>query len=78
MKTAISIPDEIFEKAEHLARRMNKSRSQLFSNAVEEYVDRHSTNRVTEALDKALSEVNVKTDSFVAEASHRILENSEW
>lgn len=78
MKTAISIPDEIFEKAEHLARRMNKSRSQLFSNAVEEYVDRHSPNHVTEAIDNAWSELSSKTDSFVSEASHRILENSEW
>ena len=34
MKTAVSIPDDVFEKAEHLARRMKKSRSRLFSNAV--------------------------------------------
>jgi metal-responsive CopG/Arc/MetJ family transcriptional regulator len=78
MKTAISIPDKIFEEAEHLARRMNKSRSQLFSNAIEEYVDRHSPNHETEAINNAWSEVNAKTDSFVSEASHRILENSEW
>jgi predicted transcriptional regulator len=78
MKTAVSIPDEIFAKAEHLAHRMKKSRSQLFSNALEEYVDRHSSDRITEALDKTWAEVNAGTDPFVSEAAHRILENNEW
>jgi metal-responsive CopG/Arc/MetJ family transcriptional regulator len=78
MKTAVSIPDNVFQKAEHLARRMKKSRSQLFSNAIEEYVDRHAPDRVTEAMDKACAEIGAETDSFVSEASHRILEHSEW
>jgi metal-responsive CopG/Arc/MetJ family transcriptional regulator len=42
MKTAVSIPDEVFESAERLARRMKKSRSRLFSDAVREYVARHT------------------------------------
>ncbi|PYT05293.1 MAG: hypothetical protein DMF60_12445, partial [Acidobacteria bacterium] len=42
MKTAVSIPDEVFEKAERLARRMKKSRSELFSRALDEYVARHA------------------------------------
>ena len=78
MKTAVSIPDNVFEKAEHLARRMKKSRSQLFSNAIEEYVDRHAPDRVTEAMNKACAEIGAETDFFVSEASHRILEHSEW
>ena len=78
MKTAVSIPDDVYDKAEHLARRMKKSRSQLFSNALEEYVDRHAPDRVTEAMDKVCAEMNTETDSFVSEASHRILEHSEW
>jgi len=36
MKTAVSIPDNVFKKAERLARRMKKSRSELFSNALTE------------------------------------------
>ena len=42
MKTAISIPDDVFERAERLARHTKKSRSQLFSEAVREYVARHA------------------------------------
>src|SRR5262249_946770 len=40
MKTAVSIPDEIFEEAERLAKRMKRSRSQIFSRALAEYVAR--------------------------------------
>jgi hypothetical protein len=78
MKTAVSIPDEVFEKAEHLARRMKKSRSQLFSNAIEEYVDRHAPDRVTEMMDKLCAEIGTEADLFVSAASRRILERSEW
>jgi len=42
MKTAVSIPDDVFEKAERHARRMGKSRSQLYNHALAEYVARHA------------------------------------
>ena len=47
MKTAVSIPDDVFEEAEPLARRTRKSRSQLFCEALREHVARHSTEDVT-------------------------------
>jgi antitoxin MazE6 len=50
MKTAVSVPDEVFAKAERLARRMKKSRSELFSNALAEYIDRHAPDHVTETM----------------------------
>jgi metal-responsive CopG/Arc/MetJ family transcriptional regulator len=78
MKTAISIPDEIFEGAERLARRTKKSRSQLFSDAVKEYVARHAPENVTDAMDRVCAELGNPTDEFVAVAAHRILERSEW
>ena len=51
MKTAISIPDDVFEAAERIAARKNMSRSQLYSQAVADWVERHRDDRVTEALD---------------------------
>jgi metal-responsive CopG/Arc/MetJ family transcriptional regulator len=47
MKTAISIPDDVFAGAERLAKRTKKSRSQLFSDAVREYLARHTAEEVT-------------------------------
>ena len=78
MKTAISIPDDVFEGAERLARRTKKSRSQLFSDAVKEYVARHSPEDVTDAMDRVCAELGNPSDEFVAVASHRVLERSEW
>lgn len=51
MKTAISIPDEIFEAADALAARRGISRSELYARAVSDWVERHRDDRVTERLD---------------------------
>ncbi len=52
MKTAISLPDALFAEADRLARRLAKSRSQLYREAVEEYIARHDPEEVTRALDR--------------------------
>ena len=78
MKTAVSIPDDIFEKAERLARRMKKSRSQLFSHALAEYVARHAPDHVTEMMNQVCADIGTEPDPFVSAASRRTLERSEW
>jgi metal-responsive CopG/Arc/MetJ family transcriptional regulator len=78
MKTAISIPDEVFERAEHLARRTRKSRSQLYSDAVNEYVSRHAPEEVTEAMDRVIQQIGTKPDKFVSAAARRRLAQTEW
>jgi predicted transcriptional regulator len=77
MKTAISIPNEVFDQAEALARSTHQSRSQLYSRAVREYVARHSTDSVTAALDAVLAHEDPDS-GFAVEASRRILEGTEW
>lgn len=78
MKTAVSIPDEVFEEAERLAKRMKRSRSEIFSRALAEYVARHSPDRVTEAMNRALAEVDESTDRFTIASSIRLLSRTEW
>lgn len=78
MKTAISIPDDVFGDAEKLARELNQSRSQLYSRAVREYVARHSPDKVTAALDAVCAEEPVADSDFASRASRRILDRSEW
>ena len=77
MKTAISIPDDPFEKAERLARRTRRSRSQLFSDALREYVARYAPEEVTEAMDRVCAELDDPADDFVLTAARRVLERSE-
>ena len=52
MKTAISIPAPVFEKAEQLSKRLGISRSQLYTVAVSSYVSEHQNEGITEALDQ--------------------------
>ena len=78
MKTAVSIPGEVLKAAERLARRANKSRSQLFSDALTEYVARHDAEEVTNAMNRVCSELETSSDKFVLSAARRILEQTEW
>ncbi|OFW07017.1 MAG: hypothetical protein A3I61_03260 [Acidobacteria bacterium RIFCSPLOWO2_02_FULL_68_18] len=78
MKTAVSIPDEVFEKVERLAKRARRSRSEVFSAALREYVARHTPDEVTEAMDRVCAAVNDERDDFVTAAGRRVLERVEW
>jgi antitoxin MazE6 len=78
MKTAVSIPDPVFEDAERLAQRMKKSRSQLYSEALADYVAHHSPDEVTAAMDSVLAAVGDEPDAFTRAAARRILEQTEW
>ena len=78
MKTAVSIPEDVFQGAERLARRTKKSRSRLFSDALKEYLARHTPDQITEAMDRALSEIDDQKDGFISTSARRILERSEW
>jgi metal-responsive CopG/Arc/MetJ family transcriptional regulator len=79
MKTAISIPDDLFREADRLAAELKQSRSQLYSRAVREYVARHSADRVTAALDAVYACGNDESElEFLRIAGQRTLEHSEW
>jgi metal-responsive CopG/Arc/MetJ family transcriptional regulator len=78
MKTAVSIPDEVFEKIERLARRAGRSRSEVFAAALAEYVARHAPDEVTEAMNRVCADVGDQQDAFVSVAGRRVLENTEW
>jgi predicted transcriptional regulator len=78
MKTAISVPDDVFHEAERLARRLKRSRSDVYSRAVSEYVARHGPDRVTEAMDQAVAEAGEAGDDFAVIASRRVLRRSRW
>jgi len=52
MKTAISIPDEVFEAAEQAAKRLCVSRSELYATAVREFVERYRRENLTAKLDQ--------------------------
>ena len=78
MKTAISIPDPIFQSAERLASQMKKSRSQLYSEAVAEYIARHDPNTVTARINAVCEEVDTRPDPLLNHAAGRVLSETDW
>jgi len=78
MKTAVSIPDEVFEEAERLVSELQTSRSQLYSRALQEFVARHAPDRLTEAMNQVVDAVGTEIDDFSQRASRRVLERVEW
>lgn len=78
MKTAISIPDAIFAKAEKLARRLKKSRSALYRQAIAEYLARHDPDAVTEAMDRVAESIDTRPDGFSSAAARRVMKRTEW
>jgi metal-responsive CopG/Arc/MetJ family transcriptional regulator len=78
MKTAISLPDELFASAEALAQRLGLSRSRLFATAVAEFVARHQTRKVTERLDAVYSAEPSALEPELKEAQRRRLPRDMW
>jgi Arc/MetJ-type ribon-helix-helix transcriptional regulator len=55
-KTAVSLPDPLFQSAERLAARMGVSRSELYRRALEELLARHDESRVTAQLNEVYAD----------------------
>ena len=78
MKTAVSIPDDIFERAERLAQRNQRSRSEVYAAALGEYVARHAHEEITDAMNRVCDEIGDNDDAFLATAGRRLLDRVEW
>lgn len=78
MKTAISLPDDLFATADAYAERLMLSRSELYVRALREYLERHDAERVTAQLDLLCADVDTRLDPELAYASRTLLETDEW
>ena len=78
MKTAVSIPDDLFRRADEFASRAGKSRSQIYREALSDYLARRDPDAVTRALDELADDLAADRVGFVSEAARRTLERSEW
>jgi len=78
MKTAVSIPDAVFKDAERFAKRTKKSRSQLYAQAVAEYIARREPEAITSAMNAVCDAVEFRPDPALSAAARRVLERCEW
>lgn len=79
MKTAISLPDELFNAAEDVAERLSLSRSQLYARAIAEFVAKWSADEVRESYDRAYAAPeSAEEAAFRSSAARRTLQASDW
>lgn len=82
MKTAISLPDRLYQEAERTAQDMGIPRSQLFAKALEEFIENHNHEKITEQLNNVYGE-NENSD-FIAisnsslESLRELTANDTW
>jgi metal-responsive CopG/Arc/MetJ family transcriptional regulator len=79
MKTAVSVPDDLFAQVDRLARRSRRSRSEVYRAALREYVARHAPDEVTARLDAVVAEAgDADSGDVLARAARRTFASGEW
>jgi metal-responsive CopG/Arc/MetJ family transcriptional regulator len=78
MKTAISLPDNLFRSGDALARRLGVSRSELYARALAEFLAKHKADHITQRLNAVYAAENSGLDPAIAEAQARILPREAW
>jgi metal-responsive CopG/Arc/MetJ family transcriptional regulator len=78
MKTAVSLPDDLFRQAEATAHRLRVSRSELYAKAIEEFLQRQHGSGITERLNDVYSRRPAKVDSALHQAQLKSLDKDAW
>lgn len=78
MKTAISIPNTVFELAESLARRKKISRSELYTEAIKSYLNEQNGEEITARLNEVYGECDSTLDPVAAKIQFASLPKEEW
>lgn len=78
MKTAVSLPNPLFEAADQLAKRLGVSRSELYARAIAEYLKSRQSEGITEALNRVYREEPSNLDPVIAAIQAASLPRDEW
>lgn len=79
MKTAISLPDELFKRADRAAKSAHLSRSQLFAKALRQFLDGVQFRKITQSLDEVYSDQPSRLDEAFANMQALSLpQKEEW
>jgi hypothetical protein len=79
VKTAISVPDDVFEQAEQAAKRLGVSRSELFTRAVRAFLASRLERNISASYDAAFGdESESDSDDLRRKATRQALLDVEW
>lgn len=78
MKTAISIPDDVFRRADRLAKKLGVSRSELYARAVARFLEEHGREGITKVLDALYAEEPSELDPRIAAEQTSSIADDAW
>lgn len=78
MKTAISLPDDLFQMAEAAARKLNISRSRLYATAISEFLERRRTRNITKRLNSVYDKESSGLDPVLHSAQLHSVDKEKW
>ncbi len=78
MKTAISIPDNIFTEAEELAKNLQISRSELYTKAIIAYLKNSRSSRITNKLNQVYQDVDSQLPQDITQMQFSSIETEPW
>ncbi|MBD2297253.1 ribbon-helix-helix domain-containing protein [Nostoc sp. FACHB-190] len=78
MKTAISLPDSVFEEAEALATQLGISRSELYTKALQAYLQKYNRNQILSKLNQVYSQESSELDPLLAKMQYLSLPHEDW
>ncbi len=78
MKTAISLPDSVFEEAEALSQQLGLSRSELYTKALQAYLGRYNRNQILLKLNEVYAEESAELDPVMARMQFMSLPHEDW
>lgn len=78
MKTAISLPDDLFMLADDIAKQHGLSRSELYATALRRYLDIHRRDNLTERINRACDALDTKLPDDMARIARQTLLEAEW
>jgi metal-responsive CopG/Arc/MetJ family transcriptional regulator len=78
VKTAISLPDTVFEEAERLAANLGLNRSQLYARALKAYIERHDNDAITDRLNQVYAVEQASVDEVMLEMQIQTLGDDGW
>lgn len=78
MKTAISLPDSVFEAAEVLAQQLGVSRSELYTKALQIYLEKYDRNQTLLKLNQVYSQESSELDPVMAKMQFTSLPHEDW
>lgn len=78
MKTAISLPDSVFEEAEALAQQLGLSRSELYAKALQAYLKRYNRRQILLKLNQVYAQEPSDLDPVMAKMQFMSLPQEDW